>query len=86
MISDPGVSSFLQLLSILAMILGMISHTHVTAVGKLALAPGTVWSLMVNKIDRPNTTPIGPMVLSLTFKVWLLRVHLLMTSLFCIKY
>ena len=26
---------------------------------------------MVNKIDRPNTTPIGRLVLSLTFKVWL---------------
>ena len=23
--------------------------------------------LMVHKIDRPNTTPIGPLVLSLTF-------------------
>ena len=40
MISNPGVSSFLQLLSILAMVLGMILHTHVTAVEKLALAPG----------------------------------------------
>ena len=27
--------------------------------------------MMVNKIDRPNTTPIGRLVLSLTFKVWL---------------
>ena len=41
--------------------------------------------MMVNKIDRPNATPIGPFVLSLTFKVWLLRVYLLTTSLFCTK-
>ena len=39
MISDPGVSSFLQLLSILAMILGIL-QTHVTAGENLALAPG----------------------------------------------
>ena len=28
-------------------------------------------AMMINKIDRPNTTPIGRLVLSLTFKVWL---------------
>ena len=41
--------------------------------------------MMVNQIDRPNRTPIGPMVLSLTFKVWPLRVYLLTTSPFCLK-
>ena len=34
-----------------------------------------------HQIDRPNTTPIGPLVLSLTFKVWLWWVYLLTTSL-----
>ena len=42
-------------------------------------------ALMVNKIDRPNMTPIGSLVLSLTFKVCLLRAYLLTTSLFCTK-
>ena len=40
---------------------------------------------MVNKIDRLNRTPISRMVLSLTFKVWSLRVYHLTTSPFCLK-
>ena len=30
---------------------------------------------------RPNTASIGPVVIALTFKVWLVRIHLLTTSL-----
>jgi len=40
---------------------------------------------MLQKFDRPNTTPIGQDKNTLTFKALLERVRLSKTSLFCMK-
>ena len=44
-----------------------------------------LFTMTLQKVDRPNTTPIGPDKNTLTFKALLERVRLSKTSLFCMK-
>ena len=58
---------------------------HVLTVWPITSTSACLVTMMIQVVDRPNTTPIGQDKKTVTFKALLLRVRFSKISLFCMK-